>query len=37
MDEVNEGAFQLLLSKTYLIDNYMGGSLVGIVDDNQKI
>jgi hypothetical protein len=37
MDEVKEGAFQLLISKIYLIDIYMGGSLVGIVDDNKKI
>jgi len=37
MDEVKEGAFQLLLSKTYQIDIYMGGSWVGIIDDNQKM
>jgi hypothetical protein len=37
MDEVKEGAFQLLLSKTYQIDIYMGGSWVGIVDDNKKM
>jgi len=36
MDEVKEGAFQLLLSKTYPIDIYMGGLWVGIIDDNKK-
>ena len=37
MDEVKEEAFQLLISKTYHIEIYMGGPWVGIVDDNQKM
>jgi hypothetical protein len=37
MGKVKEGAFQLLISKTYQIEIYMGGSWVGIVDDNQKM